>query len=446
MEGPKVVWSDDRTGLPELYLKDVVTDVETPVSNNTGNQHRFISDQALSGTKLTWTNENEVWLKDIVTGDESIVASSTAHKGKSVCSGNKVFWNEYVFNVEDSIYSIYAKAEGESPILVMSSSDYISGNFSASGDKVIWTQYVNASMYVYLKDLSTGGTSIVAGPSREIWNAQITGNTVIWEDVSYADPTSRIYMKAVDIPGRPQIPIVTLPPNAYPLVNMYLSGDILVWTESTLGRTEIKCKSISTNAVASIASMTSANFWPSAVQVSIGYTAWFDNRDRGTSIYARSIDSTTLGEPAPVYRFYNFRQGVHFYTTNAEEKAYLEGPGGNWTFRPEGIGFEAQVMQLPGTVPVYRFYNFLQGAHFYTADQSEASYVNDNLWHTFRYEGIAYYAFPDSGVGRDPVYRFYNFLQGVHFYTTNEVEKNNLESPAGNWTFRYEREAYYVPQ
>jgi hypothetical protein len=151
--------------------------------------------------------------------------------------------------------------------------------------------------------------------------------------------------------------------------------------------------------------------------------------------------------PTPVYRFYNFRQGVHFYTTSDAEKAYLESPAGNWTFRFESNAFNANAHQVSNTVCVHRFYNFLQGVHFFTANQAEASYVNDHLWWTFRYEGVAYYAYPPdlAPPGMIPVHRFYNFIQGVHFYTANQAEATNVNDNLSH-IYRYEGVAYYVPE
>jgi hypothetical protein len=151
----------------------------------------------------------------------------------------------------------------------------------------------------------------------------------------------------------------------------------------------------------------------------------------------------------PVYRFYNFIQGAHFYTTSETEKAVLESAAGNWTYRYEGMAYKAETTQAPDTIAVHRFYNFLQGVHFYTADQAEATYINDNLWGTFRYEGIAYYAYPINAspsvlADKEPIHRFYNFIQGNHFYTANQAEATNVNDNLWG-TFKYEGIAYYAP-
>jgi hypothetical protein len=167
-------------------------------------------------------------------------------------------------------------------------------------------------------------------------------------------------------------------------------------------------------------------------------------------VYARPVSGTDSGAYdlryltlSPVYRFYNFINGVHFYTRDYAE-AQNVGATAGWTFRSEGSSFSGYRNNANNMYkPVHRFYNFIQGAHFYTANQAEATYVNDNLWGTFRYEGVAYYASNPQLSGEIPVHRFYNFLQGVHFYTADQAEATYVNDNLWG-TFRYEGIAYYV--
>ena len=46
--------------------------------------------------------------------------------------------------------------------------------------------------------------------------------------------------------------------------------------------------------------------------------------------------------------------------------------------------------------PVYRFFNLQSGGHFYTADVHEKNAVME--METFRYEGIEFYAYLDTGL------------------------------------------------
>jgi hypothetical protein len=47
-----------------------------------------------------------------------------------------------------------------------------------------------------------------------------------------------------------------------------------------------------------------------------------------------------------------------------------------------------------GTLPVYRFYNMKKGVHFYTASQAERDNVAATLGDTFKYEGVGYSYMP----------------------------------------------------
>lgn len=104
------------------------------------------------------------------------------------------------------------------------------------------------------------------------------------------------------------------------------------------------------------------------------------------------LDNISLHAGTPVYRFYNYKQGAHFYTSNFSEYKNILTTSGN-TFRYEGVSYSVRPSMESGTIPVHRFYNFKQGVHFYTSNQAEATNINNNLYTTFRYEGVSYYAF-----------------------------------------------------
>ncbi len=155
-----------------------------------------------------------------------------------------------------------------------------------------------------------------------------------------------------------------------------------------------------------------------------------------------TASAATLPDPTPVYRFFNTGGGSHFFTTNeAEKDAVIAGAPG---FRYEGIAFYSYPTPGDGTSPVYRFYNFRVGVHFYTNNEQEYRSVLANSSTTYRYEGIAYHSFATPVTNSIPVHRFYNFRQGVHFYTANQAEATFLNDNRAS-TYRYEGIAYYLP-
>ena len=152
--------------------------------------------------------------------------------------------------------------------------------------------------------------------------------------------------------------------------------------------------------------------------------------------------AASVSNPTPVYRFYK-TDGSHFFTNSESEKANVQRTASS-SYRYEGVAFYSYPTQVAGTSPVYRFYNFRQGVHFYTINPNEHQTVLTTASLTYRYEGVAYYANTTQVTDSAPVFRFYKFRQGVHFYTSNAGEAAALRVNA-SLTYRDEGIAYYLP-
>ena len=92
---------------------------------------------------------------------------------------------------------------------------------------------------------------------------------------------------------------------------------------------------------------------------------------------------------------------------------------------------------------VYRFFNMKGGVHFYTASDAEFINTYENLAGTFKYDGVAYYVGLENTENQVPLYRFFNRNTGVHFYTASEAEKNNVIATRAD-TYTFEGMAYGV--
>jgi len=144
----------------------------------------------------------------------------------------------------------------------------------------------------------------------------------------------------------------------------------------------------------------------------------------------------------PVYRFYNFRKGVHFYTASEAEKDAVLATLSR-TFRLEGVAYYVNTDNPANNAPLYRFFNVKKGVHFYTASEAEKTAVETNLSKTYKLEGIAYYVSLDPSGGATPVHRFYNFRKGVHFYTASEAEKTSVQTNLSS-IYTYEGPGFYL--
>ena len=147
--------------------------------------------------------------------------------------------------------------------------------------------------------------------------------------------------------------------------------------------------------------------------------------------------------PQPVYRFYNPSTGVHFYTASEAEKNNVAA-NLSATFTFEGVAYATDTAAAANNTPLYRFYDFKRGVHFYTADEAEKNRVISTLGGTYRYEGVAFNV-SLAEAGGQPVYRFYNFQKGVHFYTASLAERDDVVKRLG-YIYRYEGAAYYYVQ
>lgn len=164
--------------------------------------------------------------------------------------------------------------------------------------------------------------------------------------------------------------------------------------------------------------------------------------------------------PAPnqaIYRFYNQSTGAHFYTNSVAERDHVIA---TWPtlFTYEGPAFyvyddmilnpapaSASGVSLAPSTPVYRFFNKLNGSHFYTMSAEEADMVLAKFPGVFSYDGVGFNAYsePAEYMPLQPVYRFYNLKNGSHFYTISPEEKALVQLYYGD-TYRFEGVAFYA--
>ena len=130
----------------------------------------------------------------------------------------------------------------------------------------------------------------------------------------------------------------------------------------------------------------------------------------------------------PVYRFLRNDTQTQFYTTSEVERdSIIENL---FNYELEGISFVGADIpedNISGTSPVYRFFNTATGVHLYTADENERAFIDENL-NNFVFEGTPYYSYDTQVEGTIPLYRFYNEELNAHFYTPSTEERDSFVS------------------
>lgn len=154
---------------------------------------------------------------------------------------------------------------------------------------------------------------------------------------------------------------------------------------------------------------------------------------------AQTIYGSSNIEKVDISRFFNKINGGHFFTADINERNnVLE----NDNFRFEGVGFQSISMDnqfVENAVPVHRFYNSTAQSHFFTADEIEKNAIIH--FEDFIYEGVGFNAFQENSVSKQAVHRFFNLETGGHLFTTFELERDTL---MGSSNFRYEGIGFYA--
>lgn len=137
------------------------------------------------------------------------------------------------------------------------------------------------------------------------------------------------------------------------------------------------------------------------------------------------ITPTTTG--VQVFRFFDTRNGTHFYTASASERDQTTQTRTDLTY--EGVGLNATNSTA---APVFRFFDTRGGSHFYTASSSEADGLKASTASGLTYEGVAFYEDATAQANDTAVYRFFNTVDGTHFYTPNQNEFASVLASRGD--------------
>lgn len=137
----------------------------------------------------------------------------------------------------------------------------------------------------------------------------------------------------------------------------------------------------------------------------------------GAEVNAAVVQLEGIGGLGSVrmFRAYNPTVDYHFFTTSLVEftNAVVNGYRDETTGR---AGFAVYLTQMPGTVPLHRLYNPNKGTHYYTRDDVERDNLVSLGWRFEKDEG---FLFETQASSTMRLYRLYNMNSGVHLYTEN---------------------------
>jgi len=160
-------------------------------------------------------------------------------------------------------------------------------------------------------------------------------------------------------------------------------------------------------------------------------------------LYTGTNTSSTLESiDGAVYRFWSDSLKSHFFTASAAERDGLIANGADvWTY--EGIAFYVPGQAVVGSSPVHRFWSDRIGCHVFTISETEKATLESRYASVFTYEGPAWHAFTNQAPGTLPVYRFWAPKLKKPFFTISGAEKDNVIANMSD-TWRYQGIAWYA--
>ena len=108
---------------------------------------------------------------------------------------------------------------------------------------------------------------------------------------------------------------------------------------------------------------------------------------------AYTVNTADTANRSPLYRFYNKTNGSHFYTASEAEKASVLA-NQSATYSYDGPAYNVCLTPVSGATTVWRFFNKKNGSHFYTASAAEKASVIAKLSATYSLDGAAFYLAP----------------------------------------------------
>jgi hypothetical protein len=143
-----------------------------------------------------------------------------------------------------------------------------------------------------------------------------------------------------------------------------------------------------------------------------------------TTINTSVPDSTTA--PTSVYRWFDTLFGTHFFTSDPGERATVNATRPDLKAEPNDFGTVNPAANDPNSEVVYRFFDNVHGTHFFTASESEKNTILGTRPDLIFEPSSSFLEHAVQLPGDVPVYRFFDSNFGTHFYTGDVNERSTI--------------------
>ncbi len=378
----------------------------------------------VSADKIVWQqwdgNDWEIWSSGIDGSDRTQLTRNELDDTTPVVDGNLVLFQRKVNRIPTSNLSdLYIYDFNTSLARSIATSSTRFNSLGISDSNLVWEESGSSSIITATINNSTIDRTILNIRGSIISQPSIDNNIVVFRQQRVENNSTLIGLNYYNINSDTYFNLIGNNLSDPQRENPEISDNNVVWQQLTGNNNwEIWTKPVNSSVSTRITNNDLEDINP---EISSKNVVWqrFDG-----SNYEIFYDSL-IGLSDPIYRFYNPTTGGHFYTASTSEKDSLLSQN-NSGFNYEGIAFFASSSADNRLDPVYRFYNPLSRLHFYTINQGERDQLINNPQYGYVAEGIGFYAYTDTISGVQDVYRFHNTITGAHFFTISTQERDTV--------------------
>jgi beta propeller repeat protein len=188
ISGDSIVWEDNRNGNWDIYLYNVSTSVEHPITDDGSEQ----INPAISGNHIVWQDyrngNSEIYLYDILTAKEYRITYNSSNSENPSISGNLIVWQDDQ-NGEWDIY-LYNITSGDQVQITNDSADQVYP--VVYGERIIWVDLRNDTSDIYIYNINSGLKTRISNISGTYRSPSLNNDYIVWEDDG--GPHSLIYL------------------------------------------------------------------------------------------------------------------------------------------------------------------------------------------------------------------------------------------------------------
>lgn len=130
------------------------------------------------------------------------------------------------------------------------------------------------------------------------------------------------------------------------------------------------------------------------------------------------VNGNSLG----IYRFFDGLTGAHFFSASQAERNELIQTRPDLVYEGVDLTAVARPAADPAASPVFRFFDLSNGTHFYSINPAERDAILATR-SDLVFEGTAFYEHATAQPGDTPVSRFFDSINGMHFFTESASER-----------------------